>query len=133
MKLYHITLKKYLPKILAEGLKINCRHNGISISNLVHKHMLKYYNLIPIFLTNDIKYVVSTMLTEDWIVKNEPVVLEIDLELNEKNHCSSPSWLNYKIENPKEFKYFNNIPTNLIKIINVDCLKLLSKKQINHK
>jgi hypothetical protein len=73
--LYHITKLKYLDNILINGLLINSNKNGF-----VRKSYLKnYYNkygLQPIFLTNDVDYIIRTQLTDDFI--KDSCVLKID-------------------------------------------------------
>lgn len=66
MILYHITKEKYLPNILIEGLKINSGKIGFCKKD-VHKTYKRIYNMQPLFLTNNIEYILKTMLTKKWI------------------------------------------------------------------
>jgi len=63
--LYHITKKKYLDKILTEGLLINSNKNGFVRKSYLEKYHIKY-GLQPIFLTNDVDYIIKTQLTDDF-------------------------------------------------------------------
>lgn len=116
-KIYHITKEKYLPSILVQGLLINSRKTGFC-NRSSHSMYKKYYNMQPIFLTNDIELTVNSMLTADWISKNKPILLEVDVKLNEKN--SSMGWYTISEKNEikaSEFRYYNNIPAKDIKVI----------------
>jgi hypothetical protein len=74
----------------------------------------------PIFLTNDIEFISKTMLTNDWVKKNNAVVLKVDVELDKIN--SSEGWYKDTINGiePKEFRYFSNIEPKQIKVVSVN-------------
>jgi hypothetical protein len=55
--LYHITKIKYLNDILTEGLLTNSNNNGFVRKSYLEKYYIKY-GLQPIFLTNDIDYII---------------------------------------------------------------------------
>ena len=65
MWLYHITKRKYLDNILTEGLLINSNKNGFVRKSYI-KNYLDKYGLQPIFLTNDVEYIIKTQLTNDF-------------------------------------------------------------------
>lgn len=119
MILYHITKEKYLTSILTEGLKINSGKTGFCKKE-VHKYYKFLYGMQPIFLTNDIEFISKTMLTNDWINKNRPIVLKVDVELNDIN--SSTGWFKDSVDGiePKEFRYFLNISPYDIEIVNIE-------------
>lgn len=116
MKLFHITKEKYLPEILTNGLIINSGKCGFCKKE-VHKSYKEKYGMQPIFLTNDIGYIIKTMLTDNWIVKNKIIILEVfNIKLSDEN--SSSGWVDENTMQPKEFRYYNNILPNNIKISN---------------
>jgi len=84
MLLYHITKEKYLTDILITGLKINSGKIGFCKKD-VHKTYKRIYGMQPLFLTNDIDYIFKTMLTEKWIDKHKPIILSVNVELNDIN------------------------------------------------
>ena len=43
------------------------------------KQWKRLYGCQPIFLTDDVQFIATTMLTPAWIHRNKPVVLEIDV------------------------------------------------------
>ena len=91
MWLYHITKRKYLDNILTEGLLINSNKNGF-VSNSYIENYLDKYGLQPIFLTNDVDYIIKTQLTDVFfkscvLLKVEVSALNLEDEfdyLNEK-------------------------------------------------
>jgi hypothetical protein len=74
----------------------------------------------PIFLTNDIEFISKTMLTNGWVLKNNAIVLKVNVELNEIN--SSEGWYKDTLNGiePKEFRYFSNIDPKYIEVVNVN-------------
>jgi len=115
MILYHITKEKYLPSILTDGLKINSGKTGFC-NKSSHSTYKKYYGMQPIFLTNDVDFIIKTMLTSGWILKNKAIILEVNIELNDNN--SNCGWYDGEL-NPKEFRYFFNIESKNIKLSNI--------------
>lgn len=113
MELYHITKEKHLASILIQGLQINSNKIGFCKKES-HKRYKEYYNMQPIFLTNDIEFISKTMLTNGWVKKHKAIVLKVDVELNESN--SSKGWYNANHE-PMEFRYFLNIEPENIEVI----------------
>lgn len=113
MTLYHITKEKHLPSILIEGLKVNSGKTGFCKKE-VHKDYKFLYEMQPIFLTNDIEFISKTMLTDEWIKKNKPIILRVNIELNNTN--SSMGLFKDSVDGIelKEFRYFLNIsPCNI--------------------
>ena len=72
------------------------------------------------FLTNDIEFISKTMLTNGWVLKNNAIVLKVNVELNEIN--SSEGWYKDTLNGiePKEFRYFSNIDPKYIEVVNVN-------------
>lgn len=77
MYLYHITKIKNIESILIQGLKVNSRRNGF-----IRKDYLKYYyekyGCQPIFLTNDVDFVVKTQLTDEFFSKYCVLKINVD-------------------------------------------------------
>lgn len=122
MLLYHITKNKYLSSILEKGLKINSKKIGFCKKD-AHQRYKSKYGMQPIFLTNDVEYICTEMLTSKWIKRHDAVVLKVDVELNEMN--SSKGWYSKGINGvePKEFTYFLDIEPKQIELLTVDLLK----------
>jgi len=74
--LYHITKRKYLDRILTEGLLINSNKNGFVRKSYLENYYKKY-GLQPIFLTNDVDYIIKTQLTSDFC--KSCVLLKVDV------------------------------------------------------
>jgi hypothetical protein len=74
--LYHITKLKYLDGILTNGLLINSNKNGFVRKSYLDNYYIKY-GLQPIFLTNDVEYIIKTQLTNKFI--KDCCVLKIDV------------------------------------------------------
>jgi hypothetical protein len=125
MWLYHITKIKYLDNILTEGLLVNSNKNGFVKRNYLNIYHQKY-GLQPIFLTNDVDYIIKSQLTNDFFKKC--AVLKVDASdikleneydyLNEKWHLYYQSKndmiKNISIYNGKSFISRENIKANLI-------------------
>lgn len=75
MWLYHITKIEYLNNILTEGLLINSNKNGFVNKSYLKNYYIKY-GLQPIFLTNDVDYIINTQLTTKFC--KSCVLLKID-------------------------------------------------------
>lgn len=92
MYLYHITKIKNIESILVQGLIVNSKRNGF-----IKKEYLKYYyekyGCQPIFLTNDVDFVVKTQLTEKFFSKC--CVLKINVD-------------NLTLENEYEYLLYKN-------------------------
>ena len=95
MWLYHITKLKYLDNILIEGLLINSNKAGfVNKSYLEHYH--HKYGLQPIFLTNDVDYIIKSQLTDKFC--KSCVVLKIDvtsLKLEDEFEYLNEKWYLY--------------------------------------
>lgn len=74
--LYHITKRKYLDRILTEGLLINSNKNGFVRKSYLENYHIKY-GLQPIFLTNDVDYIIKTQLTNNFYTSC--VILNVDV------------------------------------------------------
>lgn len=122
MELYHITKEKHLISILTDGLKINSGKTGFCGKD-AHRRYKSDYGMQPIFLTNDIEFISKTMLTNDWVNRNNAIVLKVNVELNEIN--SSEGWYTDTLNEigPKEFRYFSNIEPKHIEVVNIDFKK----------
>lgn len=120
MILYHITLQKYLNSILTEGLKVNTNHSGFCKKSII-KDYKRLYNSQPIFLTNNIELVSIKMLTKNWVIKNNPIALEIKLDENIEDK--------YKLYTNElfEYRYYKNINPNKINILDIDFTKFKYK------
>ena len=114
MKIYHITKQEYVPAIMVQGLIINSGFRGLGNQPSVSCYKKP---LQPLFLTHDLKFIVNSMLTESWIRKNLPVVMEIQVELTPSNSDMGKGL--YLVTQDNQIKalqieYYNNIPANLI-------------------
>ncbi|MFW6225453.1 MAG: hypothetical protein ACOC3V_00675 [bacterium] len=123
--LYHITKLKYLDNILINGLLINSNKNGLVKKSYLKKYYTKY-GLQPIFLTNDVNYIIKTQLTDDFI--KDSCILKINtstLMLEDEFDYLNNKWYLYyntkddMIENiskyvGKSFICRENIKPNLI-------------------
>lgn len=115
MILYHITKEKHLENIFIEGLKINSNKIGFC-KKYVHNEYKKKYNMQPIFLTDDVEYIIKNMLTDNWIKKNKAVALKINIELNNTTYLNFGYFLYDKYSHkyiPKEYRFFNIMPNNI--------------------
>ena len=74
MILYHITPIKNLESILEKGILPDFNKKGISHWKDEHK---------KVFLTNDIDKIILEQAGINWVKRNNPIILEI--ELNEKD------------------------------------------------
>lgn len=95
MWLYHITKRKYLDNILTEGLLINSNKNGFVRKSYI-KNYLDKYGLQPIFLTNDVDYIIKTQLTDDFY--KLCVILKVDvskLRLEDEFDYLNEKWYLY--------------------------------------
>ena len=115
MYLYHITKKKYLQKILTEGLKINSGKTGFCTKDVHSWYKIKY-GIQPIFLTNDFEFITKNMLTYDWIKKHEAIVLKVNVEINDINSNIYYFYSNGNKSIPKEYRYFLNIEPKYIQL-----------------
>jgi hypothetical protein len=106
--LYHITKEKHIASILIDGLKINSHKVGFVKKSHIANYYKKY-GMQPIFLTNDIDYIIKTQLTDVFI--KDCVILKIDIS-------------SLIIEN--EYNYLNN-KWNLYYNTKEDMLKSTSK------
>lgn len=116
MILYHITKEEHLNDIYFDGLKINSNKIGFC-RKTVHNDYKKMYNMQPIFLTDDVEYIIKNMLTDNWIKKNKAVVLKINIELNNTTSLNFGYFLYDKYNHkyiPKEYRIFNDILPNNI-------------------
>lgn len=97
MYLYHITKYENLDNILKNGLLINSNKNGFVKKEYLPNYKIKY-GIQPIFLTNDIDYIIKTQLTESFI--KDCCVLKIDisnLDLEDEYNYLKDKWnLYYK-------------------------------------
>lgn len=75
--MFHITKEQYLESILKNGLKVNCKYKGLTKNNKELKK--KYDGVIPIFLTNDINYVIDNQIGRRNFELNDYCILEIDI------------------------------------------------------
>lgn len=119
MELYHITKGKYLTSILTEGLKINSGKTGFCKKN-VHKEYKQLYNMQPIFLTNSVEFISKKMLTNGWVDRYKPIVLKVEVEINDENSNFYQYEENFEEIAPKEYRYFFNIKPKHIQMIEVD-------------
>lgn len=78
--LYHVTPRKNLDKILAEGLFPDTKNSGICAlrGKEQKQHWAKKYGMQPIFLTTDPKVVICTQAGEWWIREYDAVLLKVD-------------------------------------------------------
>ncbi len=74
--LYHITKIEFLDGILTNGLLINSNKNGFVRKSYLKNYHIKY-GLQPIFMTNDVDYIINTQLTKKFI--EDCCVLKIDI------------------------------------------------------
>jgi hypothetical protein len=126
--LYHITKLKYLDNILINGLLVNSNINGFVIKSYLKNYYIKY-GLQPIFLTNDVDYVIRTQLTDDFI--KDSCVLRIDTTTlileDEFDYLNNKWYLYYNTKDDmikniskyvgKSFICRENIKSNLIYLI----------------
>lgn len=128
MELYHITKGKYLTSILMEGLKINSGKIGFCKKD-AHKRYKSKYGMQPLFLTNDVEFIVKTMLTNGWVIRNKAILLKVSVVLNEFN--SNEGWYVDTLNGvePREFRYFLNIEPKDIEII--DYIKFIYESETN--
>jgi hypothetical protein len=77
--LYHITKAKYLPSIIDNGLICNSKNNGFVDKKYVRSYYDKYL-MQPIFLTNDIDFLIKNQLTKNFIKNNDCYVLKINCD-----------------------------------------------------
>jgi hypothetical protein len=92
MYLYHITKLKYLDSILQNGLLINSKNNGFVKKSFINYYHKKY-GMQPIFLTNDIEYIVKTQLTKEFI--KDCVILKIivdDIKIEDEYEYLNGKW-----------------------------------------
>lgn len=119
MKLYHITKEANLCSIICSGLKVNTRRTGITCGgrDKVISRFKCLYGMQPIFLTNDYKFIIQTMIGNRWLLKKKAYLLEVDVDLNENNH--SLGWFTNSDNGitHKEIRYYTNIPREKIKIL----------------
>jgi|688.fasta_scaffold336172_2 hypothetical protein len=93
--LYHITKRKYLDRILTEGLLINSNKNGFVRKTYLKNYHIKY-GLQPIFLTNDVDYIIKTQLTDDFC--KSCVLLKVNissLKLEDEFDYLNEKWFLY--------------------------------------
>ena len=95
MWLYHITKREYLDRILTEGLLINSNKNGF-VKKSYLKNYYDKYELQPIFLTNDVDYIVKTQLTDDFLKSCVLLKVEVsDLNLEDEFDYLNEKWYLY--------------------------------------
>ena len=116
MELYHITKGKYLTSILSEGLKVNSGKIGFCKKD-AHKRYRSNYGMQPLFLTNDVEFIMKTMLTNNWVIKNNATLLKVTVILNDVNHSEGWYSATKNVVEPKEFRYFSNIEPKDIEIV----------------
>jgi hypothetical protein len=131
MELYHITKIVYLDNILQNGLLVNSNKNGfVEKSHISEYH--KKYGLQPIFLTNDINYIVKTQLTDSFV--KDCVVLTVNtdmLNVECEFEYLNDNWMLYYTSKQgmirdiskhkgKTFICRENIEPKHIEIVNVD-------------
>lgn len=112
MDLYHITKLKHLDSILTGGLLINSKKTGFCKRDM-HKVYKKRYGVQPIYLTNNLEYITTEMLTSEWVKK--AIVLKVNVELNENNSLKG------LCEN--EFVYLLDVKPDLIEVMEYNLLK----------
>ena len=97
--LYHITKLRYLDSILTNGLLIDSGKNGF-VGKSYLKNYYRKYNMQPIFLTNDIDYIIKTQLTKKFL--KDSCVLKIDASTlileDELYYLNSKWYLYYRTE-----------------------------------
>ena len=123
--LYHITKIKYLDNILIEGLLINSNRNGFVNKSHLKNYYIKY-GLQPIFLTNDINFIIKTQLTDNFIkdccvlkIKVSSLKLEGEYDYLNENwqryyHTKENMLTNISKYSGKTFICKENIKPNLI-------------------
>lgn len=108
--MYHITKLRYLDSILTNGLLIDSGKNGF-VNKSYLKNYYRKYNMQPIFLTNDIDYIIKTQLTKKFL--KDSCVLKIDastLILEDELYYLNSKWYLYyrteedMIKNTLEYK-----------------------------
>jgi hypothetical protein len=123
--LYHITKLKYVDNIIINGLLINSNKNGFVRKSYLKNYYTKY-GLQPIFLTNDVDYIIKTQLTDDFI--KDSCVLKIDTTTlileDEFDYLNNKWYLHYNTKDDmikniskyvgKSFICRENIKPNLI-------------------
>lgn len=123
--LYHITKLKYLEGVLTNGLLINSNKNGFVKKSYLGNYHIKY-GLQPIFMTNDVDYIINTQLTKKFI--EDCCVLKIDISTltieDEFNYLNNKWYLYYNTKEDmikniskykgKSFICRENINPNLI-------------------
>jgi hypothetical protein len=131
MILYHITEIKNIENILVNGLLINSKNNGF-VSRDGIKEYYKKYGLQPIFLTNDVDYIIKTQLTESFFKKCKILSIDVtglDLEdeynyLEEKwnlyYNCNEDMYINILDRKGKSFICKENIKPDRIIIKDIE-------------
>jgi hypothetical protein len=116
--LFHITKEVWLSQILTTGLLVNTNNNGFVPKHAIRGYHEKY-GCQPIFLTNDVDFVITTQLTEEYISTNKCVLLaieETDLELEDEYDYLKQKYPNIQ-EKYMQYKTFickQNIEPNKI-------------------
>lgn len=75
--LYHITKERHLPKIFTEGLKINSKCTGIGLDLSEYK---RAFGCQPIFLTNDVDYIINKQCGIKFFKRHKCKILEVVID-----------------------------------------------------
>jgi len=131
--LYHLTKLSNIPSILIQGLRVNSGimgYQGFLDGSWVRKSYHEKYDMQPVFLTKDIKLIIESQLTSNFIKSNKIVCLSVDVDnlpVEAEYDYIEKRWFLY-------YKSYEDMKDNLKNEVTLDttfiCRQNIPKKRI---